>query len=135
MELITTTSSATVVTLHVIGKLDGSNYQELLDQARQLYDSGWRKLVLDLSALTFISSAGISALHRVALLFRGEPLAEAEEGWAAYHALDRARGSGVQKNVKLSQPTDKVLQSLEMVGFTSFFEIHTDLGQAVASFG
>ena len=135
MELTTTENSKTVVTLHVKGKLDGSNYQELLDEAQKLYTAGWRNLVMDLSELAFISSAGISALHRVALLFRGEKLADAEEGWAAYRAIDRERGSGVQKHVKLCKPTDKVLQSLEMVGFAAFFEIHTDLGQAVASFG
>jgi len=135
MELITTTSSATVVTLRVIGKLDGSNYQELLDEAQKLYNAGWRKLVLDLSALTFISSAGISALHRVALFFRGEKQAAEQEGWASYRALGRDRGSGAQKNVRLFNPTEKVLQTLEMAGFTELFEIYTDLEQAVASFG
>ena len=80
-----------------------------------------------------MSSAGISAIHRVALLFRGEKLAEANEGWASYHAI--SRDSGQQKHVKLCNPTEKVRHSLELVGFSVLFEIHTDLEQAVASFG
>lgn len=135
MELFTTENSKTVMTLHVQGKLDGSNYEELINAARNLYEAGWRNLVLDLSALTFISSAGISALHRIALLYRGEKQAAAQEGWAAYRSISADRDSGQQKHVKLCNPADKVLRALETVGFTAYFEIHTDLAQAVASFG
>ena len=135
MDLTITENSETVVTLHVKGKLDGSNYQGLVDKAQKLYDSGKRNLLLDMSELTFISSAGISGLHRVALIFRGEKQADPEEGWAAYRAINRDRESGVQEHVKLFGLLERVQQTLELVGFTALFETFTDMDTAIASFG
>jgi anti-anti-sigma regulatory factor len=123
-----------VAILQVEGRLDGSNYGGLITEAQALYDAGRRDLVLDLTKLTYLSSAGISALHRVALLFQGKRSAELEEGWAAFRAMDRDRGTGTQQHVKLLNPTKEVRGVLEMVGFTAFFEIYADIHTAVASF-
>ena len=134
MEMSVTQKPGAIVLLHLKGTLDGSNYQSLINEAQKLYDGGVRNIILDLSQLTFMSSAGISALHRVALIFRGEKLAELEEGWASYHAISRDRDSGLQKHVKLLNPAERVQHALELVGFTTFFEVHTDADMAVASF-
>ena len=135
MEMNITQKPGAVAILHLKGTLDGSNYQSLITEAQKLYDSGVRNIILDLSQLTFMSSAGISALHRVALIFRGEKQAALEEeGWASYRAISRERDSGLQKHVKLLSPVERVQNSLELVGFTTFFEIHTDADMAVASF-
>jgi anti-anti-sigma regulatory factor len=123
-----------VAILRVEGRLDGSNYGGLIAEAQALYDAGRRDLVLDLTKLTYLSSAGISALHRVALLFQGKKSAELEEGWAAFHAMDRDRGKGVQQHVKLLNPTENVKKILDLVGLTTFFEIYTDTQAAVESF-
>jgi anti-anti-sigma regulatory factor len=123
-----------VTVLQVAGKLDGSNYKELVAKAEALVESGARNLLLDLGKLTFISSAGISALHRVALLFQGKKKVELEEGWAAFRAIERDGDSGVQKHVKLLNPNEDIIKVLELVSFTRFFEIHTDIDTAVASF-
>jgi anti-anti-sigma regulatory factor len=133
MEITLTQKTAAMAIMHLKGALDGSNYRDLIDEAQKLYDSGVRDLILELSQLTFISSAGISALYRVALIFRGEKQAEMEEGWASYHAISRERESTLQKHVKLASPIEKVQHSLDLVGFTSFFEIHPDVEAAVAS--
>ena len=134
MEMTTTQKPGAVAVLQLMGKLDGSNYQELISEAQKLYDAGMRDIVLDLSQLTYMSSAGISALHRVALIFRGEKQAAMEEGWASYHAMSRDRDSGLQKHVKLLNPVERVQRALDLVGFTTLFEIHTDAEMAVASF-
>jgi anti-anti-sigma regulatory factor len=134
MEMTVTQKPGAVAVLHLKGALDGSNYRELIDEAQKLYDSGLRDLVLDLGELTFMSSAGISALHRTALIFRGEKQTEMEEGWASYHAISRDKENGMQKHVKLLNPTERVQHALEIVGFTTLFEIHTDAEMAVASF-
>jgi anti-anti-sigma factor len=123
-----------VTILGVQGKLDGSNYETLVTEAQKLYNNGTRDLVIDLSKLTYLSSAGISALHRVALLFQGKKMADLEEGWSAFHAIKRDRDGGVQKHVKLLNPTREVEKVLEMVGFSAFFEIHTERQDAVTSF-
>jgi anti-anti-sigma factor len=123
-----------VTILHVEGRLDGSNYELLIAQAQELYASGIRNLLLDLSKLTFLSSAGISALHRVAKLFHGTKSAELEEGWAEFRAIDRDRDAGVQKRVKLLNPSAPIRETLDLVGFTNYFEIYADANEAVSSF-
>jgi hypothetical protein len=84
--------------------------------------------------LTYLSSAGIAAIHKTALIFRGQPMAEEESGWASFHAIDRDRGKGVQQHVKLLSPQPEVANILDISGFSSLFEIHTDIEAAVASF-
>ena len=123
-----------VTVLHVQGKLDGSNFESLVDEAQKLFGDGIRHLVLDLEGLTYLSSAGISALHRVALLFQGRQKDQLEEGWHAFHAIERDRDGGLQHQVKLLNPTPAVVKVLKMVGFDAYFEIHDQVKQAVSSF-
>ena len=123
-----------VTIMHLEGELDRSNYENLIDEAQNIYDSGTRHLVLDLSQLTFISSAGLTALHQLALLFRGAKQPGQDEGWAAFHSIDRDRGNGPQEHVKLFSPTKEVQEVLDMTGFSSLFGIYSDLHQATASF-
>ena len=123
-----------VTVLQLRGALDGSSYQHLITEAEQLYDAGVRNLILDMSELTFLSSAGLSALHRIARLFRGEDRSTFEEGWAAIHAMGKERDSGLQERVKLLNPDEKNQSVLDTVGFKAFFPIYTDLQTALASF-
>jgi anti-anti-sigma regulatory factor len=123
-----------VTVLHLDGKLDGSNYIQLIDEAKKAYLNGGHDLLIDLSHLTYMSSAGIAAIHKTALLFRGEPILEEESGWASFHAIDRDRGSGFQSHVKLLSPQPNVADILDISGFKALFEIHSDLDMAVASF-
>lgn len=127
-------SDLPVSILRVDGKLDGSNYEDLINKGKELYDSGVRDLLLDLGKLTYISSAGISALHRVALLFQGVKFEELEEGWRAYRAVGQDSSGAVQKHVKLLNLTEGVRTVLDKVGFLGLFEIYTDLNQALDSF-
>ncbi len=123
-----------VAVLHVEGRVDGSNYELLIAKARELYAGGARNLLFDLSKLTFLSSAGMSALHRTAKLFQGAASSDPEEGWAEFRAMARDRDSGFQKHIKLLSPPASVCHTLELVGFNRFFEIFEDLNEAVASF-
>jgi len=123
-----------VTILQLVGKLDGSNYMQLVEEARKAYLTGRSNLLIDLSRLTFMSSAGLAAIHKSALIFRGLPMAEEDSGWATYHAIDRDRNSGIQSHVKLLSPQPAVADILEITGFNSMFEIHTDLEAAVKSF-
>ncbi|NJN79455.1 MAG: STAS domain-containing protein [Anaerolineales bacterium] len=123
-----------VVILQLGGQLDGQTYQELIDKAKDVYKDGAKNLLLDLSELTYISSAGLVALHFIALLSRGEDLPDTEQGWAALKSVDRTREGGTQKNAKLLNPRPEVLNVLEMVGFSTFFEIFTDKQKAIDSF-
>ena len=126
------TPSVSVMKLR--GALDGSTYEDFISEAEKLYKEGVRNLILDMSELTFMSSAGLSGLHRVARIYRGEDPSTFEEGWAAIHAMGKERNSGLQKQIKLFNPNEKILSVLDTVGFKAFFEIYTEMEPALASF-
>jgi len=114
------------------GDLDASNYQDVVAKTQQLYDSGFRNLVVDLSGVNFMSSSGIVALHSVALIMRGESAHNPDAGWNVFHAIERDH-SGLQRHVKLLNPQPKVLQTLQKTGMDAFFEVHTEQQAALAS--
>jgi len=123
-----------VTVIKLDGQLDGQNYQELVTKAQELYKAGTHNFLLDLSELTYISSAGLVALHSMALLTRGEELPDTEGGWSTYRSMGRSSEAGLQKHVKLLNPRSEVMGVLDMVGFSNVFEIYTDLDEAVKSF-
>ena len=126
------TSPVTVMQLQ--GALDGSSYEKFVTEAQNLYDAGTRNLILDMSELTFLSSAGLTGLHRIARIYAGEDRSTIEEGWSAIHALGKKRDSGFKNHVKLLNPNKDVLDVLDTVGFKTFFEIYADIHPAMASF-
>jgi anti-anti-sigma factor len=123
-----------VTVLKLDGQLDGQNFQDLIAKAQELYKAGSRDLLLDLSDLSYISSAGLVALHSIALLLRGEEVPDPEGGWSAFRSMGRSSEAGIQRHIKLLNPREEVKGVLEMVGFDRVFEVHTDLDQAVKSF-
>jgi anti-anti-sigma regulatory factor len=123
----------TVLALH--GDLDGSSYQEVIAGAQSLYNQGARDLLLDLSDVPYLSSAGIVALQTIAALLRGESSGDPEMGWAALHAVEQLEDErATQQHLKLLNPQPRVDNVLETIGLKSAFEIYTDLNTAVASF-
>jgi anti-anti-sigma regulatory factor len=120
--------------LKVAGQLDGQTYTRLIDKAREVYESGAHDFLLDLSELTYISSAGLVSLHTITLMTRGEALPDPTQGWSTLKSMDRTRDGGMQKHVKLLSPRPEVMNVLEMVGFKEFFEVFTDRQKAIESF-
>ena len=57
-----------VAVLRLNGDLDGSSYQSAIAGAKSLYDKGARYMVLDLSNVPYMSSAGIVALQSISTL-------------------------------------------------------------------
>lgn len=136
MDIIVTKDheTPTICVIKLRGSLDGKSYEEFITEAQSLYDSGTRDLLLDMSELTFLSSAGIAALHRIARVFRGEDRSKLEEGWSAIHAMADDRNGGFQQHVKLLKPGENILNVLDTVGLKAFFEVFTDIHPAMASF-
>ena len=122
----------TILAIH--GDLDASNYEDVIAKARELYQSGARDLLLDLSAMPFMGSSGVVVIHRVAMLLRGEVPPDPEMGWQAIHEIDQDRRAGKQQHVKLLGPQAKVNRTLQMTGLDEFFDIFTDRQAALESF-
>ena len=105
-------------------------------KAKETYQNGAKNLLLDLGSVTYMSSAGLVALHSSVQLLRGEQPADPNAGWSALKsvALDKPAGGTAQQLVKLLNPQPRVSRTLEMSGMNAFFEIYTDEATAVASF-
>jgi anti-anti-sigma regulatory factor len=116
------------------GDLDASNYQELINSARQAHQRGVYNLLIDMTATPFMSSSGLVALHTVALLMQDQSLPDPELGWGALHAVNSVLNGAPQQQVKLLNPQSQVMRALEKTGLKQFFEIYTDRAAAIASF-
>jgi hypothetical protein len=123
-----------VSVLHLHGDLDSSNYTEVIKKAQELFDGGARHLVIDLEKVPFMSSAGLMALHTIALLFRGDSAGTGGDSGKAYRSIDPQRDREIPKHVKLLNPQQPVDHVLETVGLKPFLQTYTDLPGAVNSF-
>ncbi len=134
MSIESVQAKAPVTILALSGDLDASNFEAVIAKASELYSSGVRHLLVDMSGINFMSSSGLVALHSIILLMRGEAPSDPQSGWAPFHAIHREHDSGPQSYVKLLNPQPKVLSSLQKTGMDEFFEIFTDRQTALASF-
>src|SRR5581483_11740241 len=79
----------TVVQPH--GDVDASNYTELISKVEELHKNGVNDFVIDLSDVSFMSSAGLVALHSIAIMMRGEKPMDPQSGGGALKDMDRPR--------------------------------------------
>lgn len=136
MEIVVSkqTSRVEVTIVGLSGEVDGQNFQQVIDKAKELYAAGARDFLVDMSSLTYISSAGLVAIHSIALLVRGEQLPDTEAGWSAYRSMGKTKEAGKQQHIKLLNPGAPIKDVLEMVGFDNAFEIFSNLDDAVRAF-
>lgn len=116
-----------VTVFHLQGDL--SHEEPLQSRAKELYESGTRYLLLDLTDVPYISSAGLRGLHQVYMLLRNsadESDQDVKQGIAA--------GTYKSPHLKLLKPSKHAAKALSVSGYDMFLEIHKDLASAVASF-
>lgn len=120
-----------VTVFHLQGDvIDANTYDQLEAQVQAAIESGVRDLLLDLTKVKYISSAGLRALHGIFLLLRGDTSAEDDQ------VMKKGLMDGTFKSphLKLLNPSPAVLETLRTMGFDMFLEIHHNLKDAVASF-
>lgn len=118
-----------VAVMHIQGDIDASNFLRVVTKAQEIYKNPARHLLIDLSEVPFISSAGLVAMHRIALLYSGAPQALAQNP-----PQDLTNSSDAGKHVKLLNPQPTVEHILETTGLKPFFKVFYDLDSAIASF-
>jgi len=123
-----------ITVISVSGRVDGSNYRELIDLAEEQFAEGTEKMVLELGACEFMSSAGMVALHSIALLARGEKPADTDQGWRAIGAVSMDKDSGIQENFVLANLQPQIHATLEKTGLLEYFKFFDDRQQAVEFF-
>ncbi len=115
-----------VAVMRLEGNIDASNFVEVVDKAQEIYENPARNLVIDLSEVPSISTTGLVAIHKIALLYSGAP----EE---MTHP-DQTHHSAARTHVKLLNPQPDVDKALAKAGLKLFFKVFHDLDSALASF-
>jgi anti-sigma B factor antagonist len=106
---VTTVESATLV--EVSGRVDSMNANQLGEALMAEIDKGNINLVLDLAGVEYMSSAGLREIV------------------SALKKVKRARG-----DVRVSQPSDRVLEIFEMAGLDTILQIFDTQVEAVSSY-
>ncbi len=115
-----------VTILHLSGHLHGTTERELLDRARQAQEDGSRYLLLDLSGLEVLTSAGLRAIHNIFNLYTPK----------SDHELIRQHGDEPYKSpyMKLACPNPNIYYVLNIAGFLQNILIFNDMEEATRSF-
>jgi anti-sigma B factor antagonist len=108
---ITITEMNRVDLVTVTGRVDSSNAGQLGERLGEQVDSGSLNMVVDLSGVEYMSSAGLRELVA---------------------ALKRVKKDG--GDLRLASPSDRVREVLDLAGLSSIFEIFDDQVAAVGSF-
>jgi anti-anti-sigma factor len=106
-----------VTIFHLRGWLDAQSEGHLVEAAQKAYDAGARFLLLDLSELDTMTSAGIRAIQRVFQLYTPK-----EEPFKVSH-------------LKLSSAPPQIYHVLGITGFLHNVPMYEDVQDAVATFG
>jgi anti-anti-sigma factor len=106
-----------VTVFHVRGWLDAQSEEQLLEAARTAYDGGARYLLIDLSELNTLTSAGMRALQKVYQIFTPK-----EDHFKVAH-------------VKLCTAPPQIYNVLGITGFLHNVPMYESMGTALQSFG
>ncbi|HXF61989.1 MAG TPA: STAS domain-containing protein [Caldilineaceae bacterium] len=101
--------------------------EELQQRAKEEYDAGARYMLLDLSDVPYMASAGLRALHFIYSLLR-------PSGDAAEARKGLVEGTYTSRHLKLLKPSKHAQEALQVAGYDMFIESFQDRAQAIASF-
>jgi len=121
---------APVTVFHLKGSIDTNTYTQLQDRADEAHRSGTRNLLLDLTEVNYVSSAGLRAIHYIYTILRGDSPGESDE--AVSNGI-RA-GTYMSPHLKLLNPSKEVRGVLKTAGFDMYIGIFNNLQEAIASF-
>jgi len=133
VEQVDAPSPVTVVALD--GEVDGATFEGVIETVRGLYERGTRKLLLDLSGVSFISSSGLVAIHSAMRLMRGEAPPDPEQGWAALHAIeDEVEEGRTHTSLRVAGTQEAVQKVLDRTGLGPLIPSYPDRAAALADF-
>jgi len=121
-----------VTVMHLDGNLDNSTYEAFQSKANELIDNGAHFILVDLSHVPFVSSAGMRALQyiydRLRTLHPDSDLSDED--------VKTGIREGTYKSpfLKLLNPSKESAKTFEMTGIDMFIEIFTDKDTAIAAF-
>lgn len=106
-----------VTVLHVAGWLDAQSEAQFLEAARQAYDEGARYLLINMSALDTLTSAGMRAIQKVFQMYTPK-----EDKFKVAH-------------LKLCNAPPQIYNVLGITGFLQNIPMYESMESAIESFG
>jgi anti-anti-sigma regulatory factor len=117
--------------MQIKGEISAASYMEVVNKAQEIFNNPARNLIIDLSEVPAISSAGLVGLHKIALVYSGDPHMQVDKDDSR---PDFTHNSSARKFVKLLSPQPAVDAELMKAGMKLFFKVYTDLESAIQSF-
>jgi anti-anti-sigma factor len=119
-----------VTVLHIDGDIDSSNYEQLDQIADTQIKAGAQNILIDLSEVGFISSAGFRSFTKIFKELRSLSMDSSDV------EMHKGINSGAYKSpyLKLFKPSKLVAETLKIAGFDMLLEVHNDMQAAIASF-
>jgi anti-anti-sigma factor len=110
-------ADVTVTILHISGWLDAQGEAQLLESTRVAHDEGARYLLIEMSGLDTLTSAGMRAIQKVYQMFTPK-----EDHFKVAH-------------LKLCNAPPQIYNVLGITGFLQNIPMYESLDDALASFG
>ena len=104
-----------VTVMRLNGSLDANTQGNLESKAREAVDAGAQYLILDMSAVDYLGSAGMRAIHAITNLLSPED--------------PRMRSS----HLKVLNPSPAAEKVFKTLGFDAFIEVHSSIDDAIAA--
>lgn len=120
---------APITVFHLKGRMNLGTAEQLQARAQETVQAGARYLLLDLTGVQSLTSAGLRAIHQIYQLLRDASTAEGDEA-----ARKAQAGALKSPHLKLLNPTPEVRRVLQIAGFDMFLEVHDNLKDAIVSF-
>ena len=104
-----------VVVMRLNGSLDANTQSALEAKAKEAVDSGAEYLLLDMSGVDYLGSAGMRGIHAITNL------------------LSPGDSSMRSDRLKVINPSPAAAKIFKTLGFDSFIDIHGDIDEAIAA--
>ncbi len=119
-----------VTVVSVTGNIDTSSYEGFLSKAEELLQGGVQYILVDLSKVPYMSSAGLRVMNLLFNRLRASYSDMTEE------ELIQAVNAGTYKspNLKLLNLSEQTKFAFETAGFDMYIETFTDREAAINSF-
>ena len=104
-----------VAIMRLTGPLDANTQGTLEDKAREAIDGGAEYLLLDMSAVEYLGSAGMRAIHAITTM-----LSPDEPGMRS-------------TRLRVVSPSPAAAKIFKTLGFDTFIDIHNSIDEAIAS--
>ena len=104
-----------VTVMRLNGSLDANTQSELEAKAKEAVESGAEYLLLDMSSVDYLGSAGMRGIHAITnLLSPDDPSMRSDR-------------------LKVVNPSPAAAKIFKTLGFDSFIDIHSNIDEAIAA--